>query len=261
MGLTDFTGGSAPTPSGVVSSIQTLVSGQVNPLTALQTNISGMSFLVARGAGPLTATDNPASSLSGFAFDFYTDDEFELNVDATDHWAEDNSSIQDHAAVLPITARLSGFVGEFVIPNPNAGLGGALRQLEQKMATVGAYAGSYTPGTLQAISGKVTGALATAQGYVQQVSAYAQQAQNLLNIFKPAGATRQQNALAILSSAAISRQTFTLFLPWMSVGSVLITNVRATQTGETTSKTEISIGVKQIRTVPIVSAPIASATP
>lgn len=254
MGLTDFVGGAPQSPSGAISSIQTLVSGQTSPLTALTSNLYGLTFLPVKGSTPFGQPNTPTSSLSGFAFDFYDEDMFELDVEASDHWAEDNSSIQDHAAVSPIRATLSGFVGEYVIPNPNAGAAGALRRLQQKMATTSAYAGKYTPGTVQAISGKITGSISTGQNYLNEVSQYAQQAQNLLAIFSPASVTRQQKALAILTSAALSRQTFTLNLPWCQVQNVMITNIRATQSGETASKSEFSVSVKQIRTVPVLGA-------
>jgi hypothetical protein len=254
MALTDFTGGVTPKVPGSVSDIQGLISGQTSTLRTLQANISGFNFLIPKGAAPFSHPSNPKSSISGFAFDFYTDDEIELDIDVTDHWAEDNSSIQDHAAISPVRGTLSGFVGEYVIPNPNSGIGGALRQLEQKMATVAAYAGKYTPGTVQAIAGKVSGSISTAQNYLNEISQYAQQAQNILNVFKPAGATRQQNALAILLSAALSRQTFTLMLPWCQIQSVMITNIRANQSGDTTDKSEFSVSVKQIRTAPIISS-------
>ena len=252
MGVTDFAGGAAVPASGNVSNIQGLISGQTNPLTSYLSNLTGLKFLVPAGTGQFQP-NNPKSALSGFAFDLYGADRFELDVDATDHWAEDNSSIQDHAAISPIRGTLSGWVGEYVIPNPNSGLGGALRQLEQKMATVAAYAGKYTPGTVQAIAGKVAGSVSTAQNYVNEISQYAQQAQNILSMFKPAGATRQQNALATLSAAALSRQTFTLILPWVQIQNVMITNITADQDETTTSKSEISVSVKQIRTVPIAS--------
>ncbi|MDD5301502.1 MAG: hypothetical protein PHS14_00220 [Elusimicrobia bacterium] len=254
MGVTDFTGGAAQAATGNVSNIKGLISGQTSPLTSYLSNLTGLNFLFPKGAGPFSQPNNPKSQLSGFAFDFYGEDDLELDIDATDHWAEDNSSIQDHAAISPIRGSLSGFVGEYVIPNPNSGIGGALRQLEQKLATVSAYAGKYTPGTVQAIAGKVTGAISTGQNYVQEISQYAQQAQNILNMFKPAGATRQQNALATLMSAALSRQTFTLMMPWVQVQNVMITNIRAHQSGDTTSKSEFTVSVKQIRTIPVASA-------
>lgn len=253
MGVTDFTGGAANAASNQVSNIQGLISGQTSPLTSYLSNISGLNFLFPKGGGPFSQPNNPKSVLSGFAFDFHGEDELDLDVDATDHWSEDNSVIQDHAAVGPIRCTLSGFVGEITVPNPNSGVGGALRQLASKMQTVGAYLGKYTPGTVQAISGKVTGAISTGQNYVNEVSQYAQQAQNVLAMFKPAGPNRQQNALGILMAAAQSRQTFTLTTPWMVVPSVLITSIKARQDGETASKSEFSVSVKQIRTVPVAS--------
>jgi hypothetical protein len=253
MAITDFTGGAANAASNNISAIQGLISGQTNPLTSYLANQTGLNFLATKGAGPFSQPNNPKSALSGFAFDFYGADDLELDIDVTDHWAEDNSAIQDHAAVGPLRCTLSGFVGEFPIPNPNAGVGGALRQLAQKMAAVPAYAGKYTPGTVQAIAGKVAGSISTAQDYVNEVSQYAQQAQNILAMFKAAGATRQQTAMATLVSAANSRQTFTLVTPWMVVASVLITSIRGHQDDSTTSKSEFTVGLKQIRTVPVAS--------
>ena len=113
MALTEFVGGAAQNASGSVSNIQGIISGQTNTLTSYQANIAGFNFLIPKGAGPFTEPDNPISSLSGFAFDLYGEDELELDIDATDHWAEDNSSIQDHAAISPVRGTLSGFVGEY----------------------------------------------------------------------------------------------------------------------------------------------------
>lgn len=254
MALTDYTGGVAQQASGDISKIQTLVTGQTAPLQSLTSNIYGLTFLPVKGSAPFSEPGNPKSSLSGFAFDYYGEDELEVDVEATDHWAEDNSAIQDHAAISPIRATLSGYVGEYVVPSLNSGIGGALRRLQTKMAAVPAYAGKYTPGTVQAITGKVTGAVSTAQDYVNEVSQYAQQAQNLLAIFKPAGVTRQQNALATLLSAALSRQTFTLNLPWVQVQNVMITRLRVIQPEDTSSKSDFSVSVKQIRTVPVASS-------
>ena len=253
MALTDFVNGLPGPVQGNVSSIKDITSGQTSPLASLQANISGMYFLAPKGATPFSDPKHPTSSLSGFAFDFLSDDEIEIAVDVTDHWAEDNSSIQDHAAVLPIKYTLSGFVGEYAIPNPNSGIGGALRQLEQKMATLAAYAGKYTPGTVQAIAGKATGAISTAQNYLNEISQYAQQAQNILNLFKPSGASRQQDTFSTLMGAALSRQTFTLITPWGGFKNMMITNIRGNQSEETSSKSEFSVSVKQIRTVPVYS--------
>lgn len=253
MAITDFVGGAATTASNDLSSIQSVISGQTSALTSYLSNITGLKFLAAKGSGPFCQPNNPKSQLSGFAFDYYGQDDLELNIDATDHWAEDNSVIQDHAAVGPITGTLSGFVGEFRIPSQNSGIGGALRQLAIKMQTIQAYAGKYTPGTVQAIAGKVTGAISTAQNYVNEVSQYVQQAQNLLSLFKPAGATRQQTAWATLVAAAQSRQTFTLITPWMKVQNVMITSIHASQDDQTNDKSQMTVTVKQIRTVPVAS--------
>ena len=50
--------------------------------------------------------------VSGFLFDVKGRDELTLASNITDHYVENNSAIQDHIALKPITIRLNGFVGE-----------------------------------------------------------------------------------------------------------------------------------------------------
>lgn len=59
---------------------------------------------------------SPASvfGIAGFVFDVQGDTTATLSADITDHYVEDNSTIQDHMAVKPIKVTLRGYVGELV---------------------------------------------------------------------------------------------------------------------------------------------------
>jgi len=52
--------------------------------------------------------------IAGFAFDTFEEHKSELQSDITDHFVEDNSTIQDHIAIKPKKITLRGFVGELV---------------------------------------------------------------------------------------------------------------------------------------------------
>jgi len=50
--------------------------------------------------------------ISGFVFDIREDENITLKADITDHFVEDNSTIQDHISLKPIKISLRGFVGD-----------------------------------------------------------------------------------------------------------------------------------------------------
>ena len=52
--------------------------------------------------------------IAGFAFDIFEEHKSEQQADITDHFVEDNSTIQDHIAIKPEKFTLRGFVGELV---------------------------------------------------------------------------------------------------------------------------------------------------
>ena len=52
------------------------------------------------------------NSQRGFLFNILGEEVVTLTADATDHYVEDNSAIQDHIALKPITITLHGYIGE-----------------------------------------------------------------------------------------------------------------------------------------------------
>jgi hypothetical protein len=55
---------------------------------------------------------NPPPGIAGFMFDIKTDDEVSVTADVTDHYVENNSTIQDHIALAPEQVTLRGLIGE-----------------------------------------------------------------------------------------------------------------------------------------------------
>jgi len=245
--ISDYTNGISSAASSASAKLST-----VNPQNIIQNLAakSGLNFLT-----PVGSTQN------SFVFDYYGDDEAIFESDITDHYAEDNSAIQDHIAVLPARHTLQGFISEVSFTALGlSSVTGILNTLEQKVGSVPAFLGKYTPGTLQKLQGSVTKALSTAQSYAQEASQYYNQAQNLLSMFKHSSGAKnkQQQAYSNLMGLWTSRLPMVLITPWGQTGlqsnntnSVYIERVRFFQERDTPTRTDISITVKEVRTVPL----------
>ena len=53
-----------------------------------------------------------ARGIGGFVFDIPDEAKVTLSADITDHWVEDNTTVNDQIAIKPDMIALSGFVGE-----------------------------------------------------------------------------------------------------------------------------------------------------
>ena len=69
----------------------------------------------------LVTPENLPLGVAGFLFDIEGEDVFELRSDITDHYIEDNTTVQDQWGRLPERITLNGYVGELVgyLSNPN----------------------------------------------------------------------------------------------------------------------------------------------
>lgn len=189
--------------------------------------------------------------ISGFLFDVKGRDELNLTSDITDHYIEDNSAIQDHIAIKPITIRLNGFVGE-VRTNYDA---------NTWQNTIATYASKST--ALSYLAPEITTQAKSVFNQMERLYGLYEKAnnsiyskddptkRNLYNTFKGTAAaqteTRQQEAFQYFKKSWQARQTFTIQTPWQTLKQMAITNLRATQYDETKFVTEFEITFKQLR--------------
>lgn len=181
--------------------------------------------------------------ISGFLFDVKGRDEVNLQAEITDHWTENNTAIQDHIAIKPITIRVNGFVGE-------------LRT-------------NYDPKTLQNIAanyaGKSTALAYLAPEITTQAKAVFNQMERLYGLYEKANSveknlyavfentasaqteTKQQKAFQFFKNAWQARQAFQVQSPWQTFDNMYIQTLRATQDDETKYITEFEITFKQLR--------------
>jgi len=186
--------------------------------------------------------------INGFVFDYEGDTKVDLRSSITDHFAEDNTAIQDHIASHPDRLVLQGYVGE-LNRAPQEGILGALNSLQNRLTTVPAYLGSYTPGGLA----KIQNGLLKAQNTVQQIQQAAARIKNLVAMFNKAtpGDTKQKKAFAQLDAMRKSAQIFSVETPYGIWDDMVIESLSFTQPGDTKGLSDIVVTLKQMRFVEI----------
>jgi len=75
--------------------------------------------------------------IAGFEFDIFEEHKVELQSDITDHFVEDNSTIQDQISIKPKRVTLRGFVGELVneVADPKT----QIEELTEKLTIISSY--------------------------------------------------------------------------------------------------------------------------
>lgn len=192
-----------------------------------------------------------AKGIGGFVFDIEREHRIELKSDITDHYVEDNSTIQDHIAKAPELITLTGYVGELY----NAP-GGIVNEVESISKTVFA----------EAVKEKLTDVVSLLPPFNNSVLSKAQQSANKLkasqiitsntsnrleNLVEIAlrstvAETRQQRAYMILESFRRTNQIFTVETPFEYFPTCAIQSILAVQPEESKYITEFTVILKKM---------------
>ena len=193
-----------------------------------------------------------AAGIGGFVFDYEGETTLTYQAEITDHYLESNDPVQDHIAQRPVRLVLRGFVSELAQKAP-AGVLGALTTIQNKLTAVPAYLGKYTPGAIQGIQKSLT----TAQNTVNQINLGLSKVQNIVGLLPGAAPqkSKQQKAFAQLQSLWLSRQVLTVQTPYTYFSSMAIESLTFIQPDETTSWSDISVTLKQLRFVEVAVTP------
>ncbi len=170
----------------------------------------------------------------GFLFQIVGDETVNLSSDITDHYVEDNSSLQDHIALRPLTITVSGFVGELnnVVPD----LLSVPKNIVDRLGTLQAYVPSLTNTARRAFN-------------------LAQQVYSLGEKVIKAGAiglgievqTAQEKAFADLYQYYKNRTLFYIATPFGQFESMAIQNLVANQSPDSKSISDFTITFKQVK--------------
>lgn len=186
--------------------------------------------------------NNPPPGIAGFLFDIPGDDEVELETDISDHYVEDNTSIQDQASLKPEIVRVKGFVAEVV----------ALKPVTQTTAPT-ANPLPVNPGFVPVLTPGASQAQAQSQGLAAANAAAVTSGKSLYGYFdqqagKQPNETRQSKVFSYFYQLWKGRQLFSVETPngiWVNM---MIASCKMTQSQETKDESELLIVFKKIRT-------------
>lgn len=247
MALTDLL------PAGANSAAQQAAASKFNPLTMIT---SGRGYLDTLANKYILKPAN-AKGLAGFLFDYEGETQINVQSEITDHYSEQNTFVNDQAAQKPQRITMRGFVGELV-SNPKVGVLGAINTLQGKLTSLSAITGKYTPSVVQKIQANLT----TVNQAVNKIDNAISRAQNVVGLFvgSAPAPTKQEKAYQQLYALWANNTVFTLETPFNYFRSVMIESMVFVQPEETTSWSELSVTVKEVRfTGTVVEGPGMSA--
>ena len=184
-----------------------------------------------------------SKGISGFLFDIPDRDSISVDWDITDHFTESNSFLNDHKVKKPVIITLSGFIGELVFRAP-AGVEGAVQEISNRLETVEAYLGDFTPGAVQQAQRVVQ----QAQSTISAINQTLDKVQNVVGFFDGEGPeeTAQQKAFNQLNALG-DEVILTAQTPWKFYDDMTIQSLSFIQDSESELITDISVTLKQIR--------------
>ncbi len=177
----------------------------------------------------------------GFLFHVPGEDTVELSTDITNHFAEDNTSLQDQAALAPEIVVAQGFIGELNNVTPPELL--PLKLAADKLSLLSPFA----PG-LSATAIRVYNTAAQ----VYATAKLAQQAALSAFNFVTGGdaeqiQSEQQKAYTLFEGYWKARQLFTVQTPWAIFNDMMIKTLRVTQTGDDRMISDFEITFQKMR--------------
>lgn len=196
-----------------------------------------------------------AFGLGGFVFDVEGDSTINLSTEITDHYLEDNSSVQDHISIRPKRVILKRYVGELVF-QPDQNLNGKVQSTVQKLTALSQFLPTLSKGAEQIFSLKAEDLSfnklrdSINSKTVNQLTDYWAFGKNLLG-----QESRQQQAYAYLKSLMEQRILVSLQTPFEFVNNMAIESIVAIQPEGSKYISDFTIVLKQIRFAQLLTAP------
>lgn len=189
----------------------------------------------------LIRPNNPAPGIAGFLFDIIGDEGVELMTDTTDHYIEDNTSIQDQAALRPEKVFVRGLVAELVLVNPKDE---QVAPASNPLPINPGFEPELTPGATQILDETEETDALQDNGIESGQSLYGMYQQ--LASQRP-NQTRQEQVFGYFYQLWKGRQLFTVQTPWGVFTNMILELGRSEQLEDTRFRTDMTLGFKKIR--------------
>lgn len=193
-----------------------------------------------------------AFGLGGFVFDVQGEGRAQLRAEITDHYTEDNKSVQDHIARRPKRITLSGYVGELVYRSDDNRGQSILQEVTQKLTVISAFLPKISAAATQGQA-----ALADPTNSSLTLNSLADALPGAANIYglvkNTLGAVgtqaSQQNAYNYLSACFEQGILMGVQTPWEFLTNMAIESIDATQSEDSAYISDFTVTYKQIRIV------------
>lgn len=182
--------------------------------------------------------------IAGLAFDIFEEHKVELTADITDHFVEDNSTIQDQIAIKPIKFTLRGFIGEVIVEDAEPKT--KVQELTEKLTIINSYIPVVT-GAARQLNSLITNrnANTTPENLADSIGTGVDLFQAFKELNPPEG--RQAQGYNFFKALWKAKQLVSVDTPFGFVKDMAIENVIATQ-GDNAYIMEFSITLKEFRT-------------
>lgn len=197
-----------------------------------------LNFIYATPVGYQPQPNVGQSKPESFVFHYEGEQTISLESDITDHYVEDNSSLQDHIALSPVTVSTRGFVGELNDITPSVLV--PLKAAAQKLGQISAYTPALSVTALEKYNQALL-AYETAASLLSTAKA------SFTQIFGGQSLNQQQIYFRRFYDYWRSRTLFTVQTPWQSFPNMAIQSLRTLQDPDTDKISSFEITFKQIR--------------
>lgn len=180
-----------------------------------------------------------------------------LESDITDHWAEDNTSLQDQIALKPVVITTHGFIGELTDTPPNA-LIAALQVAANKLLLIEGLTPALTVSAIEAYNqatfaysaiSTLANSAVSAFGAISGLGVSGEAVVTQAGISNTEGSAqgKQQIMFQQFYGYWTNRTLFTVQTPWAVFTNMAIKSLRAIQDADTNVITDFELQFKMMR--------------
>lgn len=190
---------------------------------------------------PGVPAPNPVTQPQGFLFHFNGEETLVLESDVTDHYAEDNTALQDQISLKPEIFTVHGYVGEFTDADPT--IPQFIKTALSKLSLLSPFLPEISK-TAQTVYNTAAQTYATALLAGQALGAL-----GLGSVFGLGGLvqTEQQRVFTVFYNYWQNRQLFTVQTPWARLDNMVIKHMRCVQDANSELVSSFEITFKRMR--------------
>jgi len=186
-----------------------------------------------------------AFGFGGFLFDVEGETSVELRAEITDHYLEDNTTVQDHIAIRPKALTLKGYVGEVVYQGDDRG-GQPIARITQKLTTLTPFLPVLSSAASQIVNTVKNDNLDLSELELTDINKITDYYAFTKNLLPPS--SKQEQAYMYFKALMEGKYLVSVQTPFEFMNRMAIETVTARQGEDSKYISDFSITLKEIRT-------------